>query len=271
MDRNSLWAELKAEFLGTLILIMIGDGVVAMVTLFGSGLPGEIVKGGYTNVTLAWGLAVTFGIYVAGEISGAHLNPAVTLSLAIFRGFPWKKVIPYSLAQLAGAFTAAAVVFWNYRPAFAAYDPHLEKTAGVFTTFPAFPAYPMAGLLDQIIGTGLLVMLILAVVDERARIPVGNLAPLMVGGVVVAIGMGWGGMHGYAINPARDFGPRLFTAIAGFSHNGLTDGTHEWIVPVIGPLIGGVLGAWIFEQGIGKHLSRKAAAVETLSGVHREG
>lgn len=271
MKQSSLWAELKAEFLGTLILIMIGDGVVAMVNLFGTGVPGEIVKGGYTNITLAWGLAVTFGIYVAGEISGAHLNPAVTLALAMFRDFPWKKVIPYSLAQLAGAFTAAAVVFWNYRPAFAAHDPHLEKTAGVFTTFPAFPAYPMAGLVDQIIGTALLVMLIFAVVDDRARIPVGNLAPLMVGGVVVAIGMGWGGMHGYAINPARDFGPRLFTAIAGFQHNGLTDGTHEWIVPVVGPLIGGVLGAWIFEQGIGKHLSPKATAEKTLSGVHREG
>lgn len=269
MQRNSLWAELKAEFLGTLILLLIGDGAVAMVTLFGTGIPGEVVKGGYTNVTLAWGLAVTFGIYVAGEISGAHLNPAVTLGLAAFRGFPWRKVIPYSLAQLAGAFTASVIVFWNYHPAFMAYDPHLEKTASIFATFPAFPSHPMAGLLDQIIGTALLMMLILAVVDDRARIPVGNLAPLMVGGVVVAIGMSWGGMHGYAINPARDFGPRLFTAVAGFQHNGLTDGTHEWIVPIVGPLLGALLGGWVFDRVIGRHLPWKPVAEETLSGVHR--
>ena len=268
MKDHSLWAEMKAEFLGTLILLMLGDGSVAMVTLFGHGIPGEVVNGGYTNITLAWGLAVTFGIYVAGEISGAHLNPAVTLALATFRGFPWRKVIPYTLAQTAGAFVASMLIFWNYHPAFMAYDPHLEKTASVFATFPAFPSHPMAGLVDQIIGTALLTMLIFAVVDDRARIPVGNLAPLMVGGVVVAIGMSWGAMHGYAINPARDFGPRLFTALFGFKNNGLTDGSHIWMVPVVGPLLGGLLGGWIFDRGIGRHLSRQAKQMETISGVH---
>jgi len=109
MDKKpSLAAELSAEFLGTLVLILFGNGVVAMVVLFGSGTPGEIVNGGYTNITLGWGLAVTMGIYIAGRISGAHLNPAVTISLAAFRGFPWAKVLPYSIAQIAGAFVAAA-------------------------------------------------------------------------------------------------------------------------------------------------------------------
>src|ERR1700745_3357338 len=129
-NKPTLAAELSAEFIGTLILILFGNGVVAMVVLFGSGIPGEIVNGGYTNITLGWGLAVTMGIYIAGRISGAHLNPAVTLAVAIFRGFSWKKVLPYSLAQIGGAFFAAAVVFWNYRLQFLSVDPTLERTAG---------------------------------------------------------------------------------------------------------------------------------------------
>src|SRR5712671_3502349 len=150
MDKKpSLAAELSAEFLGTLVLILFGNGVVAMVVLFGSGAPGEIVNGGYTNITLGWGLAVTMGIYAAGKISGAHLNPAVTVTLAAYRGFSWAKVLPYSIAQIAGAFVASALVYWNYLPAFHKMDPQLERTAGVFTTFPAFPALPMAGFLDQ--------------------------------------------------------------------------------------------------------------------------
>src|SRR6202521_4504526 len=123
-----LLAELIAEFLGTLVLIMLGTGVVAMVVLFPSQTPGELIHGGFTNITLGWGLGVTMGIYVAGKISGAHLNPAVTLALAIFRGFPWRKVVPYSIAQVAGAFVAAALVYRNYLPAFRKVDPNLEKT-----------------------------------------------------------------------------------------------------------------------------------------------
>jgi glycerol uptake facilitator protein len=231
---KSLPAELVAEFLGTLVLILFGDGVVAMVVLFD--------KGGYTNITLAWGLAVTMGIYIAGKTTGAHLNPAVTVTLALFRGFAWSKVIPYTLAQVAGAFVGAALVFWNYRPQFLTVDPGLQRTAGVFTTFPAFPGQPMAGLLDQIIGTALLLLMIFAITDERNTPPGANMTPLMVGLVVVAIGMAFGGMHGYAINPARDFGPRLFTVLAGFKNNGLTDGAAAFWVPIVGPLAGGVIG-----------------------------
>src|SRR5581483_2801202 len=128
--RSTLMGELVAEFLGTLVLILFGNGVVAMVLLFGQGVPGEIVNGGYTNITIAWGLAVTMGIYLAGRISGAHLNPAVSVALAAFRGFPWRKVVPYSIAQTVGAFVAAAIVFWNYHPAFLKADPNLNHTAG---------------------------------------------------------------------------------------------------------------------------------------------
>ena len=257
-DKPTLFAELLAEFLGTLVLILLGIGVVAMVVLFPSKNPGELIHGGYTNITLGWGLAVTMGIYVAGKISGAHLNPAVTLSLAVFRGFQWGKVVPYWIAQTAGAFVAAALVYWNYLPAFRQVDPLLERTAGVFTTFPAFPALPQAGFLDQLIGTGLLVLLVLAITDEFNAPPGANLTPLMIGLVVVAIGMSFGGMHGYAINPARDFGPRLFTAVAGFRNNGLTDGNRIWWVPVVAPLLGGLVGATIYDFGIRRFLRASA-------------
>src|SRR5579864_6713910 len=165
--KSNLAAELVAEFLGTLVLILFGNGVVAMVVLFGHGVPGEVVNGGFTNITLAWGLAVTMGVYVAGKVTGAHINPAVTITLAAFRGFPWRKVIPYSIAQIAGAFVAAALVFWNYHPAFLRVDPQLDHTAGVFTTFPAFPELLSAGLFDQALGTALLLLLIFAITDER--------------------------------------------------------------------------------------------------------
>jgi glycerol uptake facilitator protein len=262
-NKPSLVAELTAEFLGTFVLILFGSGVVAMVVLFPSGDPGATVHGGYTNITLGWGLAVTMGIYVAGKISGGHLNPAVTLTLAVLRGFSWRKVLPYCIAQTAGAFAAAALVYKNYLPAFQRFDPQLEKTAGVFTTFPAFPQWPQAGFLDQVIGTALLLLLVFAITDEINIPPGSNLAPLMIGLIVVAIGMSFGGMHGYAINPARDFGPRLFTAVAGFRNNGLTDGPRVWWVPVFAPLLGGLIGGAVYDFGIRRFLLRMRSSTES--------
>jgi glycerol uptake facilitator protein len=253
--RNPLLGEILAEFLGTLVLITLGDGVVAMVVLFGNREPGEVINGGYTNITLGWGLAVFLGICVAGRISGAHLNPAVTLALAVFRDFPWRKVVPYTLAQVAGAFGGAALVFFNYLPAFRRFDPNFEKTAGVFTTFPAFPDQPLFGLLDQVIGTALLVGLILAITDPRNRPVSVGWQPMAVGLVVVAIGVSWGGMHGYAINPARDFGPRLFTLVAGFKETGF--GSSVFLVPILGPSAGGLIGAFIYDVMVRPFLPEK--------------
>jgi len=260
MKDNRLLAELIAEFLGTFVLILFGCGVVAMVVLFPTTNAGEVIHGGYTNITIGWGLAVTMGIYIAGKLSGAHLNPAVSLAFAVFRGFPWRKVLPYSIAQTAGAFVAAALLYWNYLPAFRQVDPQLQRTAGVFTTFPAFPGLPQAGFLDQFIGTGLLVLLIFAIIDEFNAPPGANLTPLLIGLVVVAIGISFGGMHGYAINPARDFGPRLFTVAAGFRNNGLTDGTRVWWIPVGAPLLGGLAGAAIWDFGIRRFLRPRQAS-----------
>jgi glycerol uptake facilitator protein len=257
MRKDGLLAEVIAEFLGTMVLILLGCGVCAMVVLFGSGVPGEIVNGGYTNITLGWGLGVTFGVYVSGRISGAHLNPAVTLSLAVFRGFSWFKVLPYCLAQTAGAFAAAALVFFNYKEAIVRFDPDLMKTAGIFTTFPAFPNTPVAGFFDQVIGTALLMLLIFAVGDDWNMPPQANLGPLVIGLVVVAIGMSFGKLHGYAINPARDLGPRLWTVLAGYKNNGLTDGSGVWWVPIAGPLAGGLIGSGLWDLVLRPLLPKK--------------
>jgi glycerol uptake facilitator protein len=262
--KTPLLGEVLAEFLGTLILIALGDGVVAMVTLFptilesGETIPGEVVKGGYTNITLGWGLAVFLGICVAARVSGAHLNPAVTLTLAFFRDFPWRKVLPYCAAQVAGAFAGAALVFVNYLPAFRDIDPDLSETAGVFTTFPAFPDAWMHGLLDQVVGTAILLCLVLAIIDPRNRPVLAGFEPLAIGLVVVAIGVSWGGMHGYAINPARDFGPRLFTAVAGFQNTGFDNGV--FLVPIVGPLLGGLIGALVYDAMIRRFLPAETAA-----------
>ena len=252
--------EFIAEFFGTMVLILFGDGVVAMVVLFGSNpaIPGEIVKGGYTNVVIGWGLAVTFGIYVAGTISGAHLNPAVTLGLAATKRFPWAKVPHYIVAQFAGAFAGALLLFINYHAKWILVDPNLDHTTGIFSTFPAVPGF-WPGFFDQVVGTALLVGLILAVVDKLNAQPGANLAPIVIGLLVVAIGISFGGMNGYAINPARDLGPRLFAVVAGFKNNGLTDGTGAWLPPVIGPIIGGILGAFAYDLLIGKILIKAHA------------
>ncbi len=251
--------QFVAEFLGTMVLILFGVGSVAMAVVFASvpAIPGEVVKGGYTNIVLGWGLAVTFGIYVSGTISGAHLNPAVTIALASTGRFPWRKCFPYIVAQFAGAFVGAALVFAVYHGKWIQFDPQLDHTTGIFCTFPAIPGF-WPGFFDQVVGTALLLGIILAVGDQLNASP-GALTPYIVGLLVVAIGISFGGMNGYAINPARDLAPRLFAVLAGFQNNGLTSGPSVWLPPVIGPLVGGVLGAFIYDLTIGRALAQAKA------------
>src|SRR4051794_11539243 len=187
--KKVLLGQMLAEFLGTLVLIALGDGVVAMVVLFGSGAPGEVVKGGYTNITLGWGLAVLMGVCVAGRVSGGHLNPAGTLALAVYRGFPWRKGLPYTAGQLARGVPRAALVSLNYLPAFRKFDPDLSKTATVFATAPAFPEAWAYGLFDQVVGTAFLVGLVLAIGEPKNPFTSPALQPLLVALVVVAIGV----------------------------------------------------------------------------------
>ncbi|MFI6795006.1 MIP/aquaporin family protein [Streptosporangium canum] len=244
-------SELAAEFAGTLILILFGVGVVAQVVAGGLG--------DHDSIAWAWGLGVTLGVYTAGRISGAHLNPAVTVALAVFKGFSWRKVLPYSLAQVAGAFVAALIVRWNYADVLAAFDPgHTFKSQFVFSTMPGNGALPVglwAAFGDQIIGTAILLFLILAVTDLNNTAPAANLAPFIIGLIVVAIGMAWGTNAGYAINPARDFGPRLASFLTGYGTAWRDQyGQLYFWVPIVAPLIGGVLGAGLYQALVGRYL-----------------
>ncbi len=260
--------EFVAEFLGTMVLILFGCGSVAMVVLFGSTptVPAEVVHGGYTNVVLGWGLAVTMGIYIAGTVSGAHLNPAVTVSLAVTGRFPWSKCLHYVVGQFAGAFAGAALLFAVYYAKWIQVDPGLDHTTGIFSTAPAVPGF-FPGFFDQVVGTALLLGLILAVGDKFNSPPGANLAPIIIGLIVLAIGISYGGMNGYAINPARDLGPRLFAVVAGFKNNGLTSGDSIWLPPVLGPMVGGLLGTLAYDLLIGRPLMRANAVTEPAAGM----
>jgi glycerol uptake facilitator protein len=246
-----LLGELAAEFAGTLILILFGVGVVAQVVAGGIG--------NHDSIAWSWGLGVTLGVYVAGRMSGAHLNPAVTIALAAFAGFSWRKVLPYSLAQTLGAFVAALLVRWNYTEVLNKFDPGLTiKSQGVFSTLPgngSAPVHEWGAFRDQVIGTAILLFMILAIVDVNNTPPGSNLAPLIIGLLVVGIGMAWGTDAGYAINPARDFGPRLASFITGYG-GAMRDqyGNLYFWVPIIAPIVGGLVGAGLYRVLVGRFL-----------------
>ncbi|MCF3961091.1 MIP/aquaporin family protein [Streptomyces fuscigenes] len=252
--RSQLFREMGAEFAGTMVLLLFGAGVVAQVVAGGALTDPKGGLGDHDSISWAWGLGVTLGVYVAARLSGAHLNPAVTLSLAVFRGFSWVKVIPYVFAQTLGAFVAALLVRWNYTEVLAKADPkHTFMTQIVFSTLPgngnaAAGVHEWGAFRDQVIGTALLLLLIFAITDMLNTPPKANLAPFIIGLVVVAIGMAFGTNAGYAINPARDFGPRLASFITGY-HNAWRDqwGNLYFWVPIVGPLVGGLIGAAFYK------------------------
>jgi glycerol uptake facilitator protein len=243
---TGLLGAMSAEFIGTLILILFGDGVVAQVNASSTG-----GLGGHDSIAWAWGIAVTLGIYVAGRRSGAHLNPAVTVTLAVYEGFAWRKVGPYVVAQMLGAFTGALLVRWNYTETLAKFDPgHTIKTQTVFATLPGNGTLPVSewgALRDQIIGTAVLLLVIRALGDVRNSPPLANIAPVVIGLLIVVIGMALGADAGYAINPARDLGPRVASFITGYG-TAFRDqyGGLYWWVPIVGPLIGGLVGGGMY-------------------------
>ncbi|WP_425554000.1 MIP/aquaporin family protein [Dactylosporangium salmoneum] len=266
LREDRLAAELSVEFAGTMILVLFGCGSVAQVLAGGLG--------GHDSIAWAWGFGVTFGVYVAGRISGGHLNPAVSVAFAMFSGFEWRKVLPYSLAQTLGAFIGALLVRWNYGSMLHAVDPrHTVKTQIVFSTLPGNGTLPVDvrnAFLDQIIGTAILLFLILAVTDVLNVAPRANLTALIVGLIVVAIGMAWGSAAGYAINPARDFGPRVASFFTGYG-GAFVDQTgypYFW-VPIVAPVIGGVIGAGAYRLAVSRYLpidQREPGRVDQTSG-----
>jgi MIP family channel proteins len=247
--------EMLAELLGTFVLIVFGVGVVAQ-TVLSKGTAGTTL-----SINLAWGLAVTMGCYVSAGVTGAHLNPAVTIALAVHRRFPWNKVAPYIAAQFVGAFLASVVVYVTYREALAAFDGGIrqvtgpQSTAGIWATYPqAFLSTFPGGFIDQFVGTALLVGIIFGITDTRSSPPPAGLTPLIVGLLVVLIGATFGFNSGYAINPARDLAPRVFTALAGWGGEVFRAGNNWWWVPVTAPCVGAIAGGWIYDVLVGDHL-----------------
>lgn len=225
-----------AEFIGTALLILLGDGVVASVALKET----KSSNAGWLTIVIGWGLAVTLAIYAVGSFSGAHLNPAVSVGLAIAGSFSWSEVPMYVLSQLAGAFFGAVLMWVHFKP-------HWEKTPdaaaklAVFCTAPAI-RNTMANLVSEIIATAVLVLGLLFIGANKFA---DGLNPVIVGLLIISIGLSLGGTTGFAINPARDLGPRLAHALLPIPAKGNSDWGYSWI-PVVGPLIGAAVGALVY-------------------------
>lgn len=225
-----------AEFFGTMLLILLGNGSVAGVTLRAA----KSENGGYLLVCVAWGLAVTMAIYAVGGISGAHLNPAVTLALIIAQEFPAAKFAGYALAQLGGAFCGAVLVWLHYLPHWKVTEGP-DRKLGIFATGPAIRSFPN-NLFSEVAAT---LVLTLAILFIGANKFTEGLNPIAVGSLITVIGLSLGGTTGFAINPARDLGPRIAHALLPISGKGGSDWAYSW-VPIVGPMIGGALGAIIY-------------------------
>ncbi|KAK1884267.1 Aquaporin-3 [Dissostichus eleginoides] len=252
--RHVLLRQAMAECLGTFILVMFGCGSVAQVVLSGGS------HGSFLTVNFAFGFAATLGILVSGQISGGHLNPAVTFSLCLLGREPWRKFPLFFFFQTLGAFLGAAVVFGMYFDAL--WDISQGElivvgnnaTAGIFATYPSKHLSLVNGFFDQIIGTAALIVCILAIVDPRNNPVPRGLEPLTVGLVVLVIGLSMGFNSGYAVNPARDLGPRIFTALAGWGREVFTANTYWFFVPLCAPFLGAAVGVLIYQLLIGYHL-----------------
>lgn len=241
-----------AEFLGTGVFLFLGMGCVAALKLSGAVY-------GQWEISIIWGLAVALGVYLTAGVSGAHLNPAVTIALWLFAGFQRCLVLPYIISQLLGAFCAAILVYLLYQNLFIDMEQSMNMVrgsensialAGIFTTFPHNSISLVQAFFVETIITSILVALILAIGDDKNGVPNGPLAPLLIGLVVAAIGAAFGPLTGFAMNPARDFGPRLFAFFAGWDVIALTGGKSfpYLFIPIIAPVMGGCLGAWVYKH-----------------------
>ncbi len=297
-ERKASLKEISAEFLGTLVLMVFGLGVNAQVTvgkattLVGDESFTSFAYGDYLTLNIGWGVAVMLGVYVAGGITGAHLNPAVSVAMAFRKKLAWTKVPAYIATQVIAAILASGIVYLVYfeqieyveQSAQAQAIKHAQalpvvteagleiqveikdgrrtmETAGIFATYPREfddnnRVTNWTGLVDQFVGTALLLLVICAVVDKKNAGPDESLAPIAIGAIVLMIGMGFGANCGYAINPARDFGPRLFTFLAGWGRMVFLEPDNYWyLVPIIGPVLGGVAGVAAYDQLITRFYS----------------
>lgn len=250
MTRQPLIGELISEAVAVAIIISIGCSAAAMYLLYDP----SPYQNAYWGLCITWGLAVSLAIYTTASISGTHANPAVTLALALYRGFPWSRVLPYWAAQVLGAMVGAAIVYLLYAPVIDHYNALHGLTraeggaAGVFFTAPGLAVTPLHALSNQVILTALLVFGIFAITERyNEAAPGANSGALMIGLLVACIGASMGYLEGWAINPARDFGPRVFAWLNGWGAAALPAEDHYWWIPILGPLAGGVVGGAAYQ------------------------
>ncbi|HFK6077472.1 TPA: MIP/aquaporin family protein [Streptococcus pyogenes] len=225
------------ELLGTFILVLLGDGVVSACILNKT----KAQNSGWIAIVLGWGIAVTVAVYISGFMSGAHLNPAVTLAMAAIGSLPWSQVVTYLVAQFLGAMLGALVLYLHYYP-------HWNETKDAGTILACFSTGPAirhtwSNLFGEALGTAVLVITVMAIGPNKVAAGFG---PIIVGFVVMAVGSSLGATTGYAINPARDLGPRIMHALLPIPNKGDSDWSYAWI-PVLGPILGGVVGALIYQ------------------------
>jgi glycerol uptake facilitator protein len=264
---NTLTGQCIAEFIGTGLIIFFGAGCVAALKLAGATF-------GQWEICIIWGLAVSMGVYLSAGVSGGHLNPAVTIALCLFANFEGRKVLPYILAQVAGAFCAAALVYGLYYNLFLDFETSHQMVrgsvesldlAGIFSTYPNPHISVGQAFLVEMVITAVLMGVIMALTDDGNGVPRGPLAPLLIGLLVAIIGGAMGPLTGFALNPARDFGPKLFAFFAGWGNVAFTGGKDipYFLVPIFGPLVGACLGAFGYRALIGRHLPVNVAEAST--------
>lgn len=258
--------ELISEAVAVLIIIAFGDSVACMYVLYD---PSPYVQA-YWGVCIAWGLGVTIAIYATASVSGCHANPAVTLALALYRKFPWSKVIPYSVAQTVGGFVGAVIVYILFFPVVDHFnmEHHLTReaggAAGCFFTHPGLAITATHAFNDQIILTAILIFGIFAITEQfNETAPGANMGALLIGLLVAAIGASMGYLEAWAINPARDFGPRLFCFIAGWGPSAIPAPDNYWFVPIVAPLIGGAVGGAAYQVLIHRFLPARVKAMSS--------
>lgn len=271
---STLKGQCIAEFLGTGLLVFFGAGCVAALKVAGASF-------GQWEISIIWGLGVAMAIYLTAAISGAHLNPAVTVALWLFACFERRKVLPYIVAQVAGAFCAAALVYGLYYNLIVDFEQAHNIVrgsadslglAGIFSTYPNPHISVFQALCIETVITAILMCLILALTDDGNGIPRGPLAPLLIGILIAVIGASMGPLTGFALNPARDFGPKVFAALAGWGEIAFTGGREipYFLVPIIGPLLGACLGAFGYRALIGRHLPCDVCTLEDDSMLNTE-
>jgi len=266
--KDSLKAQCISEFLGTGLFLFFGISCLSAIKVAGANF-------GLWEICIVWGLGISLAVYLTAGVSGAHLNPAVTIALWLFANFPRHKVIPYSVAQISGAFGGAMLAYMLYHNLFTDFESANNivrgsveslQLASIFSTFPSPAISVWQAAFVEIVITSMLMGLIMALTDDGNGVPRGPLGPLLIGILVAVIGAATGPLTGFAMNPARDFGPKLFTFFAGWGEISMTGGRDipYFIVPIIAPVIGACFGAAIYRFGIAKSLPSNTAELESV-------